>query len=32
MTCDHRVLYGADAAVFLQSIRTTLEQPLKLLV
>ncbi|HEY4824509.1 MAG TPA: dihydrolipoamide acetyltransferase family protein [Solirubrobacteraceae bacterium] len=32
LTCDHRVLYGADAAVFLQSIRTTLEQPLKLLV
>ena len=32
LTCDHRILYGADAAVFLQTIRTTLEQPLKLLV
>ncbi len=32
LTCDHRILYGADAALFLQSIRTTLEQPLKLLV
>jgi pyruvate dehydrogenase E2 component (dihydrolipoamide acetyltransferase) len=32
LTCDHRILYGADAAVFLQSIQTTLEQPVKLLV
>ena len=32
LTCDHRILYGADAALFLQSIRTTLEHPLKLLV
>ena len=32
LTCDHRILYGADAAVFLQSIATTLGQPLRLLV
>ena len=31
-TCDHRILYGADAATFVQSIKTTLEQPLRLLV
>jgi pyruvate dehydrogenase E2 component (dihydrolipoamide acetyltransferase) len=31
-TCDHRILYGADAATFVQSVRTTLEQPLRLLV
>jgi pyruvate dehydrogenase E2 component (dihydrolipoamide acetyltransferase) len=32
LTCDHRVLYGADAAAFLQTVRTNLEQPLRLLV
>jgi pyruvate dehydrogenase E2 component (dihydrolipoamide acetyltransferase) len=30
LTCDHRILYGADAAAFLADIRTELEQPLQL--
>jgi pyruvate dehydrogenase E2 component (dihydrolipoyllysine-residue acetyltransferase) len=30
LTCDHRVLYGADAARFLQTVRAGLEQPLRL--
>lgn len=30
LSCDHRVLYGADAAIFLQTIRTALEEPLTL--
>ena len=30
LTCDHRILYGADAAQFLGAIRTLLEQPLGL--
>jgi pyruvate dehydrogenase E2 component (dihydrolipoamide acetyltransferase) len=30
LTCDHRVLYGADAAKFLGDIRALLEQPLAL--
>jgi pyruvate dehydrogenase E2 component (dihydrolipoamide acetyltransferase) len=30
LTCDHRILYGADAAQFLSSIRSLLEQPLQL--
>jgi pyruvate dehydrogenase E2 component (dihydrolipoamide acetyltransferase) len=28
LTCDHRILYGADAAAFLARIRELLEQPL----
>jgi pyruvate dehydrogenase E2 component (dihydrolipoamide acetyltransferase) len=28
LTCDHRILYGADAAEFLSTIRELLEQPL----
>jgi pyruvate dehydrogenase E2 component (dihydrolipoamide acetyltransferase) len=28
LTCDHRILYGADAANFLQRIKELLEQPL----
>ena len=32
LTCDHRVIYGADAAAFLASVRDTLENPLKLLI
>jgi pyruvate dehydrogenase E2 component (dihydrolipoamide acetyltransferase) len=28
LTCDHRILYGADAALFLARIRDLLEQPL----
>jgi pyruvate dehydrogenase E2 component (dihydrolipoamide acetyltransferase) len=28
LTCDHRVLYGADAAGFLRRIKALLEQPL----
>jgi pyruvate dehydrogenase E2 component (dihydrolipoamide acetyltransferase) len=27
LTCDHRILYGADAAAFLVSVRTLLEAP-----
>ena len=30
LTCDHRILYGADAAAFLQDVRAGLEQPLRL--
>jgi pyruvate dehydrogenase E2 component (dihydrolipoamide acetyltransferase) len=30
LTCDHRVLYGADAASFLQSVRLNLELPIRL--
>jgi len=30
LTCDHRILYGADAAGFLARIRTLLEAPLAL--
>jgi pyruvate dehydrogenase E2 component (dihydrolipoamide acetyltransferase) len=30
LTCDHRILYGADAAEFLARIREYLETPLKL--
>ena len=32
LTCDHRILYGADAAQFLARIRTLLEHPLALVV
>jgi len=30
LSCDHRILYGADAAQFLSRIRDLLEQPLLL--
>jgi pyruvate dehydrogenase E2 component (dihydrolipoamide acetyltransferase) len=30
LTCDHRILYGADAAAFLGDVRSALEQPLHL--
>jgi pyruvate dehydrogenase E2 component (dihydrolipoamide acetyltransferase) len=30
LSCDHRILYGADAARFLARIRELLEAPLKL--
>jgi pyruvate dehydrogenase E2 component (dihydrolipoamide acetyltransferase) len=30
LSCDHRILYGADAAEFLSAIRTLLEQPIRL--
>jgi pyruvate dehydrogenase E2 component (dihydrolipoamide acetyltransferase) len=30
LSCDHRILYGADAAQFLSSIRELLERPLRL--
>ncbi|HET6447972.1 MAG TPA: dihydrolipoamide acetyltransferase family protein [Conexibacter sp.] len=30
LTCDHRILYGADAAQFLATIRDLLETPLRL--
>jgi len=32
LTADHRVIYGADAAAFLASVRDLLESPLKLLI
>ncbi len=32
MTCDHRVLYGADAAIFLRDVKRYLEQPLLLVL
>jgi pyruvate dehydrogenase E2 component (dihydrolipoamide acetyltransferase) len=32
LSCDHRVLYGADAAAFLASVRVCLEQPLRLVL
>lgn len=32
LTCDHRILYGADAARLLSTVRELLEQPLLLLV
>jgi pyruvate dehydrogenase E2 component (dihydrolipoamide acetyltransferase) len=32
ITCDHRILYGADAAEFLGRIRERLEQPLALVL
>ena len=30
LVCDHRILYGADAAEFLGRIRALLEEPLAL--
>jgi len=30
LTCDHRIVYGADAAAFLADVRHELEQPLRL--
>jgi pyruvate dehydrogenase E2 component (dihydrolipoamide acetyltransferase) len=32
LTCDHRILYGADAARFLSTIRGLLESPLRLVL
>jgi pyruvate dehydrogenase E2 component (dihydrolipoamide acetyltransferase) len=32
LTCDHRILYGADAARFLQRVRELLEEPLALML
>jgi pyruvate dehydrogenase E2 component (dihydrolipoamide acetyltransferase) len=32
LSCDHRILYGADAAQFLATILELLEQPLRLLL
>jgi pyruvate dehydrogenase E2 component (dihydrolipoamide acetyltransferase) len=32
LNCDHRILYGAEAAQFLDAIRILLEQPLRLAV
>jgi pyruvate dehydrogenase E2 component (dihydrolipoamide acetyltransferase) len=32
LSCDHRILYGADAAIFLSDIREALEHPLRLLL
>ena len=32
LVCDHRILYGADAAVFLGRIRERLENPLSLVL
>jgi pyruvate dehydrogenase E2 component (dihydrolipoyllysine-residue acetyltransferase) len=30
LNCDHRIIYGADAAQFLNAVRAHLEQPLRL--
>jgi pyruvate dehydrogenase E2 component (dihydrolipoamide acetyltransferase) len=30
LSCDHRILYGADAAAFLSAIRELLEKPARL--
>jgi pyruvate dehydrogenase E2 component (dihydrolipoamide acetyltransferase) len=32
LACDHRILYGADAAQFLARIRALLEQPAGLML
>jgi pyruvate dehydrogenase E2 component (dihydrolipoamide acetyltransferase) len=32
LACDHRILYGADAARFLGEVRGALEQPLSLML
>ncbi|MFZ1995771.1 MAG: dihydrolipoamide acetyltransferase family protein, partial [Solirubrobacteraceae bacterium] len=32
LTCDHRILYGADAARFMAAIKDLLQQPLRLLL
>jgi pyruvate dehydrogenase E2 component (dihydrolipoamide acetyltransferase) len=32
LACDHRILYGADAAQFLGRVRDLLEKPLALIV
>jgi pyruvate dehydrogenase E2 component (dihydrolipoamide acetyltransferase) len=32
LTCDHRILYGADAAGFLAELRGLLEEPLALML
>jgi len=32
LSCDHRILYGADAARFLADVKAILETPLKLMV
>lgn len=32
LTCDHRILYGADAAGFLSDIKSHLEEPIRLLI
>jgi pyruvate dehydrogenase E2 component (dihydrolipoamide acetyltransferase) len=32
LTCDHRIVYGADAAAFLARVRTLLETPISLVL
>jgi pyruvate dehydrogenase E2 component (dihydrolipoamide acetyltransferase) len=32
LACDHRILYGADAAEFLARVRALLEKPVALLL
>jgi pyruvate dehydrogenase E2 component (dihydrolipoamide acetyltransferase) len=32
MTCDHRMVYGADAALFMRELKRLLEQPVLLMV
>jgi pyruvate dehydrogenase E2 component (dihydrolipoamide acetyltransferase) len=32
LTCDHRILYGADAAQFLAAVRARLEDPFRLIL
>ena len=30
LSCDHRILYGADASLFLSDVKSILEAPLRL--
>ncbi len=32
LSCDHRILYGADAARFLSDVRALLEAPMRLVL
>jgi pyruvate dehydrogenase E2 component (dihydrolipoamide acetyltransferase) len=32
LTCDHRILYGADAAAFLSTVRANIEHPERLVL
>lgn len=32
LTCDHRILYGADGAAFLNDVRALLDEPLRMLL
>jgi pyruvate dehydrogenase E2 component (dihydrolipoamide acetyltransferase) len=32
LSCDHRILYGADASLFLAEVKQLLEEPLALVL